>query len=118
MYYFLACTRPLGLQNGRILSANITASSFLDRNFLPSYARLHGNGHGGWCAAKQDKAQFIQVDLGMMHTISGVSTQGYKMYSDWVTSYKLQYINEDDDIWKEYTLFGNPKVCLHTFKLI
>eukprot|EP00794_Sanderia_malayensis_P003344 gene3344-3833_t len=105
-----ACTRPLGLQDGSIQSRNITASSYLDRNFLPSYARLHGNGHGGWCAAKQDKNQFIQVDLTAMHTISGISTQGYKTYSDWVTSYNLQYKSDDDETWRLYSLFNNVKV--------
>ena len=48
-----------------------------------------------------------------MHTISGISTQGYKTYNDWVTSYKIVY-KADDDVWKEYTLFGNAKVSFLT----
>ena len=48
-----------------------------------------------------------------MHTISGISTQGYKTYNDWVMSYKLVY-TAGDDVWKEYTLFGNAKVSFIT----
>jgi len=104
-----ACSRPLGIQDGRIPSQNITASSHLDRNFLPQYARLFSIDRGGWCAGKQDKSQFIQVDLGSVFTVSGISTQGYQTYSDWVRSYKIVYKGKDDS-WKDYTIFGNTRV--------
>lgn len=58
---------------------------------------------------KQDKKQFIQVDLGSMFTVSGLSTQGYHAYADWVTSYKIAY-KDESDAWKEYAIFGNSKV--------
>ena len=105
----LACSRPLGIQDGRIPSSNISASSYLDRNFLPSYAKLFNKDRGGWCALKQDKNQFIQVDLGSVFTISGISTQGYQSYRDWVTSYKIVY-KDENDVWKDYTIFGTAKV--------
>ncbi|KAL9987547.1 hypothetical protein ACROYT_G001872 [Oculina patagonica] len=89
------CSRALGMANGAISDAQITASSKWDANHAPFQARL--NYHvtkkaGSWSALKNDIHQWLQVDLGSHYIgVTRVATQGRNSHSQWVTKYKLQY---------------------------
>ena len=75
---------------------------------MPYRARLYGR--GAWCADKDNRKQYIQVDLGQIKVVSGISLQGYS--NKWVKSFKLKYAAVEGD-WTEYQkLDGSPKVCL------
>ena len=76
----------------------ITASSWFSSKHLPYYGRLDTNiGHGAWCAAANDKNPYLEIDLEMEHSISGIIIQGkYRLSSDqlgdaWVTVFSLSY---------------------------
>ena len=75
---------PLGMENGAISDAQISASSQWDNNHGPRRARLNrkqeGNKKGAWVALNRDTYQWLQVDLGKYTTVTRIATQGR---SDW-----------------------------------
>ncbi|XP_068718037.1 uncharacterized protein [Montipora capricornis] len=86
------CYSPLGMQNGQITNASITASS----NFGYAHrARLHtvkeGGKPGGWVAASADNTQWIQIDFGALVMARGLVTQGRHEHAEWVSSFALSY---------------------------
>jgi len=84
------------------------ASSFASYS-LPDYGRLHsGLGTGAWCAEKQDKNQYLQVNLVENFIIAGVATQGQKHFDGWVTSYSVSY-SVNHQMWDEYPVDGRSK---------
>lgn len=84
------------------------ASSFASYS-LPDYGHLHsGLGTGAWCAEKQDKNQYLQVNLVENFIIAGVATQGQKHFDGWVTSYSVSY-SVNHQLWDEYPVDGRSK---------
>ena len=78
-----SCSESLGMENGRISDVQLSASSSYEINSVgPAQARLNNNNGGGaWCpksfisqAAGSD--EFLEIDLGEEHTVTGVITQG------------------------------------------
>ena len=113
---------PLGLENGAISDAQISASSQWDNNLGPHRARLNGNptgkGMGAWCALNNDKNQWLQVDLGRYTTVTHIATQGRSDSSQWVTKYSLQYSDDGVNfLWYKDSKDGSIKVQ-HTHKTI
>ncbi|XP_019636532.1 PREDICTED: uncharacterized protein LOC109479099, partial [Branchiostoma belcheri] len=101
------CQNPLGMESGTIPDDSITASGVGHHYLLhPYFGRLKGTaGWGGWGSARYNGGQWLQVDLGVIKRVTGVTTQGafqpvYHQYS-WVTSYKLQY-SGDGTFWTTY----------------
>ncbi|XP_072028746.1 uncharacterized protein [Amphiura filiformis] len=107
-----ACQAPLGLEDGRILDNQLTASTVWpsDGNYKPSNARLNRQTQypsgGSWIAQYNDADQWIQVDLGVLTRVTGVLTQGRpsnlnERFSggasccpQWVENFKVQYSND------------------------
>lgn len=92
------CDKALGMQNGRIKNAAITASSQWDKNHAPYLARLgrlrRGRLMGAWSAKRNNHNQFIQVDLLRSMKITGVATQGRTEAAQWVTAFYLLYSSD------------------------
>ena len=92
------CDRALGMQNGRIKNAAITASSQWDKNHAPYLARLErlrrGRLMGAWSAKRNNHNQFIQVDLLRSMKITGVATQGRAEAAQWVTAFYFLYSSD------------------------
>ncbi|MDB9910955.1 discoidin domain-containing protein [Flavobacteriaceae bacterium] len=84
-----------GLESGVIPDAQLTASSFFNSVFAPSNGRLNQTGNN-WTAITANASQWFQVDLGQVEIVSAVATQGRNNFDQWVTSYTIQY--SDDDI--------------------
>ncbi|XP_078346340.1 uncharacterized protein LOC144631705 isoform X1 [Oculina patagonica] len=89
------CDSPLGIQNGDIPNSDITASSEWDANHGPSNARLNrpagGGKTGAWSAKKNEKGQWIQVNLRQLTRVTEVAIQGRQDHAQWVTAFKLSY---------------------------
>ena len=85
----------LGMENGSIPDASITASSKRSAKHSPSRARLHikkeGNRRGAWSAKTNDDFQWLQVDLSSITVVKGIATQGRQDSDQWVTGYTLSY---------------------------
>ena len=99
---------PLGMENGEIADAQISASSQWGDNRAAIQGRLNfkqfGIKQGGWSARSNDLNQWLQVDLGSFTTVAGVATQGRnsnKMIKQWVTKFKVQY-SDDGVIFQFY----------------
>ena len=103
----------MGMESGKILHRQITASSVWNALCFAHQGRLNFQEvveggvlkkSGSWVAGKNDKNQWLQVDL--LHqesVITSVATQGrnrhphLKTYYQWVKNYKLQYSNNGVD---------------------
>ena len=97
------CQQALGMENGAIADAQITAYSIWDDNHAASQARLDFKARvkksGAWSARRNDVQQWLQVDLGSQYAkVTRVGTQGRDDYSQWVVKYKLQYGNDDAEL--------------------
>ena len=65
-HFSLDCLASLGVADRSVIpDSRILASSHL-QGYPAKEARLHSL--KGWCAARKDKKQFIQVDLGQVNT--------------------------------------------------
>ena len=98
LYLSAFCT-PVGVEDPHIIpNAQITASSYY-LSYYPHMGRL--NGVKGWCqkttAITDD---YIQVDMGALHTVCAIATQGKKNGS-FVKSYKLSF-STDESSWSAY----------------
>ncbi|PFX24321.1 Venom prothrombin activator oscutarin-C non-catalytic subunit [Stylophora pistillata] len=117
---FPGCQKPLGMERGIITDAQITASSQWDANHAAVNARLHlkagGGKQGAWSAAANNQNQWLKVDLGSETDIRIIGTQGKNGYSQWVTSFKLDYSN-DGSSFQHYRDPGSSpdKACNEIF---
>jgi len=50
---------------------------------------------GTWSAGINDNNQFIKVVFSSFIRLTGIATQGYTGYRQYVTSYKIMYLNKD-----------------------
>ena len=99
----------MGMESGKILNKQITASSEWNAHHAAHQGRLNfqevveegvAGKSGSWSALKNDKNQWLQVDLLREESVvTSVATQGrnshplWSRHEQWVKSYKLQYSN-------------------------
>ena len=81
----------------------MTASTYYSSYLYPYYGRLNENrGNGAWCAeTTTDRTDYLQVDMGAVHSVCAVATQGAQRYSFWTTSYKV-HLSTDGVTWNSY----------------
>ncbi|XP_074626519.1 lactadherin-like [Acropora palmata] len=108
----IACNKSLGMESGKILHQQITASSKWNALYAAHQGRLNFQEvveggvlkkSGSRSALIRDQNQWLQVDLLHQEIITSVATQGrnkhplWKTHKQWVKSYKLQYSNNGVD---------------------
>ncbi|CAB4021654.1 Hypothetical predicted protein [Paramuricea clavata] len=100
------------MQSGEILDSAVTASSFYDGFFKPANARLNiFRGKCAWTPTNNGQQNaWIQVDLGDIKLITGVSTQGRcnAALPQWVKSYTVSHSSYGQQ-WKLYEESGSVK---------
>lgn len=95
----LECYEALGMENGAIGDGQISASSQWNGNHAARQGRLQftqiGRKAGSWSSRKNDQNQWLQIDMGDHHKVTGVATQGRDSvkYKQWVTKYQLLFSN-------------------------
>ena len=103
----------LGMEDGRIRDAAMSASTIYNGNFAARLARLNlvarSGKVGAWGAKTKSINQWLQIDLGHPTTVTKVATQGRQDGSQWVTSYSLSY-SLTSSYWVQYTVRGKKKV--------
>ena len=86
---------PLGVEDGRIIDQEMQASSYYNYWLAPRHARLNqrrvGRKGAAWCAKRNNRAQWLQVDFGALTAVRRFATQGRQNADQWVTSYYLSY---------------------------
>lgn len=92
-----------------IPDAALTARSDFGSYYVSHYGRLNGNrGAGAWCPkTPSDRGDFLQADMGKVHSVCAVATQGRS--GEWTTSYKLQ-LSIDGVTWNTYKEANIEKV--------
>ncbi|XP_072030015.1 uncharacterized protein [Amphiura filiformis] len=92
-----SCINPLGMESGDIPDSKITASSaYTGAAYKAPKARLKST--TGWIPGTHDVNQWIQVDLGVPHVITGVVLQGRHDSAQWVKTYTFRY--HDGLLWR------------------
>ena len=94
---------PVGVEDrNKIPDARMTASTFHNSYYSPYYGRLNENrGGGAWCTkTTTDRTDYLQVDMGAVHSVCVVATQGREAGTR-ITSYKV-YLSKDGVTWFSY----------------
>ncbi|KRT80045.1 hypothetical protein AMK59_6836, partial [Oryctes borbonicus] len=84
------------IQADRPLPDNaFSASSILNDDFLPHYARIEKEpiGGGSWKPSPTDEYPYLQVSLNRLTPIYGVIIKGNPVTDEYITSYKVSYID-------------------------
>ncbi|XP_071055936.1 discoidin domain-containing receptor 2-like isoform X2 [Onthophagus taurus] len=113
-----SCNEPLGMESGAIPDDAISASSSYVPNVGPRNGRLRvEKAGGGWCPKQQVERgirEYIQVDLGSVHVVTGVQTQGRYdrgRGQEYAEEYTVEYWRpEFGDQWKEYKRWDGKQI--------
>ena len=85
---------PVGVEDTKRIPDNrITASTYVNSRYYPFYGRLNGKrgAFGVWCSRySDDRTGYLQVDMGSVHIVCAVATQGATDGMTKITSYKLK----------------------------
>ena len=104
---------PLGMEDRRILSGHLRASSSYNYNHGPDRARLNiyaSRGRtGAWLAKYRNTRQWLQIDLRTISIIKGIATQGRREAHQWVKSYTMSY-SVKGLRFRPYVAYGRIKV--------
>lgn len=101
-----------------------TASSFIGPGFDPWRASIISSSRQhGWCA-DDSKTQYLQIDLGTLHHVTGVVTRGLSAgiveEDAWIEKYRIQY-GVLEDAWTDHMEQDVNKVsrifCLQFYRL-
>lgn len=109
MVYFVGCNsvnEGIGIENGKIEDSCITSAT-CQKGFPPANGRL--NSATCWSAGRNDKNQWLQVDVGQEKIITAISSQGRKDANQWVISYVVSY-SSDGEKFENYQVNGADKV--------
>ena len=101
--------QPLGMESNTIPDGWLTSSTVLNSGTPAKNARLRYSAGGPWCAAESDLAPYLQVDLGSLHVVCAVATQGNSKAEQWVETYQLQS-STDGTTWTDYKEGGQVRV--------
>ncbi|XP_038059952.1 retinoschisin-like [Patiria miniata] len=104
--YECSSPEPLGLENGTVTDDHITSSSH-QGNFPARDGRLNNN--VAWVAQWGDTNPWIEVDLIDSTVVCGVITQGYYMYTHYVTQYQVAYQKQPSSV-PEHVTDGNGDI--------
>lgn len=106
---------PLGLGDRRIPKPLMTASTSHSFYCRPWNARLHqrraGRDGGSWCAKRNNRRQWLQVDFEGLTRVTGVATQGRQNAHQWVKTYRVSY-SRDGSSFRFYREMKKVKVLL------
>ncbi|XP_067169776.1 epithelial discoidin domain-containing receptor 1 isoform X2 [Apteryx mantelli] len=114
------CRYALGMQDGAIPDSRLAASSAWSESTAARHARLgRSDGDGAWCPAGPvypDEAEFLEVDLGHLHVVTLVATQGRHAGGhgkEFARAYRLRYSRDRRrwlrwrDRWGAEVIAGN-----------
>ena len=98
------------MENEGIPDSRITASSAYHRaeDLRPRFGRLNNSGNA-WCTDLIQPDEWLKIDLARKMIVTKIATQGRPDYSQWVTSYKISF-SQDDHAWEVYKEHGVEKV--------
>jgi len=93
----------IGVEDRNVIpDARMTASTIY-KGFHPYLGRLNETrGYKAWSPkTKDDRTDYLQVDMGPVHFVCAVATQERDGKNEWSTSYKL-HMSTDEVTWNPY----------------
>ncbi|XP_065225267.1 discoidin domain-containing receptor 2-like isoform X2 [Planococcus citri] len=116
-FHIRECDAPLGMESGGIPSNAINASSSYVPNVGPDYGRLRVERAGGaWCPKQQiesDVREYLEIDLTVVHTITGIQTQGrydHGRGQEYAEEYSVEYWRPSLNKWKKYKRWDGKEI--------
>ncbi|KAK4826604.1 hypothetical protein QYF61_010404 [Mycteria americana] len=111
------CSGMLGMVSGLIPDSQITASTQVDRNWIPENARLITS-RSGWALPPTTHPytnEWLQIDLGEEKKVRGIIVQGGKHRENkvFMKKFKIGYSNNGSD-WK--MIMDSSKKKIKTFE--
>lgn len=109
------CDEPMGVENGRISDAQLSASSARfnnDKRFGGHRARLNlESWPAGWSAKTYDSRPWLQIDFGIEKMVTAIATQGlgHSTSKEWVKTFKVA-VSDDGITWFVLQSDGREKV--------
>ena len=67
---------------------------------------------GAWSAKRNNRIQWIQVDLSRSMKVTGIATQGRAEAAEWVTAYYVLYSSDGVKFAKVMNWWGVVKVSI------
>ncbi|XP_039286881.1 discoidin domain-containing receptor tyrosine kinase B [Nilaparvata lugens] len=111
------CDGDLGMETGEIPDNAVTASSSYVPNVGPQNGRLKlERAGGGWCPKQQVEQgvrEYLQVELGDVHLVTGVQTQGrydHGRGQEYTEEYTVEYWRPGLPDWKQYTRWDGKQI--------
>ncbi|XP_024085366.1 discoidin domain-containing receptor 2-like isoform X1 [Cimex lectularius] len=105
------------MESGAIPDNAVTASSSYVPNVGPKNGRLRLERAGGaWCPKPQVESgvrEYIQVDLGSVHVVTGVQTQGrfdHGRGQEYAEEYTLEYWRPGLPQWRQYSRWDGKQI--------
>uniref|UniRef100_F6R1R0 F5/8 type C domain-containing protein n=1 Tax=Monodelphis domestica TaxID=13616 RepID=F6R1R0_MONDO len=112
-----SCSLPLGMEDGGISDAQVTASSHKAgafANWAPSQARLRLEGRtNAWRPQENGRKEWLQVDFGKLKKVTGVTTQGTRsiLTSMYVREFALSS-SRDGRHWTFFQVLVSGSACI------
>ena len=103
-FFGLSVCGPVGVEDrNTIPDSKMTASTFNSNSHYAYYGRLNEyRGSGAWCTkTSTDRTDYLQVDMGAVHSVCAVATQGHTAGDHWTTGYKV-HLCTDGVTWNSY----------------
>ena len=102
--------QAVGVTSDKTIPSDRLSATSSRSGFEPEKGRLHGD--GAWSPSnKNNRLEFLQIDLHYDFFICAVATQGHPSNDFWTTKYKLLFsVNVID--WLTYKEKGKEKVCI------
>ena len=87
----------------------MTATSFISDPYFPYNGRL--NAYPAWESKKafDNGKDYLQLDLGGVHFICAVATQGNQRAEEWTKKYEIS-LSLNNDVWSTCKESGQTKV--------
>ena len=100
----------VGVSNSSIIYDQRFSASSSRVSSLASNGRL--NGASAWIPSSNNNSNdYLQIDLGSVHVVCAVATQGNPSANDWTETYKLK-TSLDNMNWQWYQENNAVKVCM------
>jgi hypothetical protein len=105
------CNSGLGMVSGALDSSRLAASSSLNEAHDERGSRLLTYSVGAHSLSVQhlNEHQYLQIDVGLVTTITAVATQGRNNAAQWVKTYLLRY-SVSGSTWSTYRDNGAVKI--------
>lgn len=88
------CASALGVESGAIPDEDMEASTTRVPGVTdPSEGRLN-NPFSAWAPKSNEFYPYLDIDLGSVKHITGISTQGHPLAEEYVRHYRVKYSND------------------------